>query len=263
MVTLENYEEYMILYGDGELSEEEKKALLEFVRQHPELQEELNMYEATKLTPDTAQVFAGKEKLLKPEGGGRVIAFRQYRSYGIAAAVLLILLLFAARWMKTGQPAIQPIPIAQQPVSNTPSTKSVSQQPPINAPVIRQEESVSLARQGVHSNKKPAVRNTSSTPTELHRLTPVDYALETTVVRAEPADIHRLELPSATITEPLQPEPKNDLLAWLPDEKKEGFEALKENVDQKIEKVKNIKDNLKDTQFALRFGSKELVVINF
>ena len=37
MVNLENYEEYMLLEADGELTESEQKALHAFIERHPEL----------------------------------------------------------------------------------------------------------------------------------------------------------------------------------------------------------------------------------
>jgi len=53
MVNLENYEEYMMMYADGELNEAETKALMDFVDANPELAKELEAYSATKLVPDT------------------------------------------------------------------------------------------------------------------------------------------------------------------------------------------------------------------
>jgi len=75
-------------------------------------------------------------------------------------------------------------------------------------------------------------------------------------------------LPTAenkAIAEPsaVQPRSNSNLFAWLPEEKKEGLELLKENVDQKVGKANQIRENIKDTQLAFKLGNKELVVINF
>ena len=58
---------------------------------------------------------------------------------------------------------------------------------------------------------------------------------------------------------------KRRLPGWLPvnEEKREGLQSLKENLDSRLAKAKNIKNNLKDTELALRIGNKELFTINF
>ncbi len=51
-INLENYEEYFLLYVDNELTEAEKKDVVLFAEQHPELKEELMMLMDTKLAPE-------------------------------------------------------------------------------------------------------------------------------------------------------------------------------------------------------------------
>ena len=81
MVNLENYEEYMMMYADGELNEAETKALMDFVAANPGLAKELEAYSATKLVPDTTMVYANKDQLMKaPPAGGRTIGCLLYTS---------------------------------------------------------------------------------------------------------------------------------------------------------------------------------------
>lgn len=61
-IGLHNYEEWFILYLDNELSATEKASVENFVAQHPQLAEELNMLLSTKLPFDDTS-FAGKEEL--------------------------------------------------------------------------------------------------------------------------------------------------------------------------------------------------------
>lgn len=63
-----NYEEFFILYMDNELSEPERRMVEDFVQQHPDLREELDILMQYKLEPDTHIVFEGKEELLKENG---------------------------------------------------------------------------------------------------------------------------------------------------------------------------------------------------
>src|SRR5687768_12958209 len=63
MINLSNYEEYFILYMDNELDAGQKLMVEEFVAQHPQLAEELDLLLSTKLPMDDLS-FAGKEDLL-------------------------------------------------------------------------------------------------------------------------------------------------------------------------------------------------------
>lgn len=64
-VTLNNYEEYFLLYVDAELDAAGKKAVEVFVAQHPHLAGELDLLMSSKLPAD-AFSFAGKADLLSP-----------------------------------------------------------------------------------------------------------------------------------------------------------------------------------------------------
>jgi len=61
-----NYEEFFLLYVDNELSAQDKIAVDVFLKENPDLQEEMLMLQQSILLPDTF-VFADKENLLKPE----------------------------------------------------------------------------------------------------------------------------------------------------------------------------------------------------
>ena len=60
-----NYEQYFLLWVDGELSPEEMIAVERFIEEHPDLAEELSLLQDTKLVPEEQVVFKGKEQLLK------------------------------------------------------------------------------------------------------------------------------------------------------------------------------------------------------
>lgn len=65
MINRDNYEEFFLMYVDGELSTTDKKMVEVFVQLHPDLQEELAMLQQTVLLPENDIVFADKNLLFK------------------------------------------------------------------------------------------------------------------------------------------------------------------------------------------------------
>ena len=62
-----NYEEYFLLYIDNELSVDQKKRVELFVRENPDLEEELVMLKQSRLIPDESIIFDKKHLLMKEE----------------------------------------------------------------------------------------------------------------------------------------------------------------------------------------------------
>jgi len=60
-----NYEDYFLLYVDNELSIDQKKRVELFIKENPDLEEELVMLGQSKLVPDNSIVFDNKALLLK------------------------------------------------------------------------------------------------------------------------------------------------------------------------------------------------------
>jgi hypothetical protein len=61
-----NYEEFFILYLDNELSSADRRQVEIFVELHPDLGEELQMLQQTRLDADPSIVFEGKNILMMP-----------------------------------------------------------------------------------------------------------------------------------------------------------------------------------------------------
>jgi hypothetical protein len=88
-INLHNYESWMFSYIDGELDSADKETLLNFIREHPSLQEELKVLQSVKFKPDTSIIFEDK-KLLYHRSKTVVIKFWRI---GAAAAALVLLML--------------------------------------------------------------------------------------------------------------------------------------------------------------------------
>jgi hypothetical protein len=65
MINRDNYEEFFLMYVDGELSTTDKEMVEAFVQLHPDLQEELAMLQQTVLLPDDDIIFTDKNLLFK------------------------------------------------------------------------------------------------------------------------------------------------------------------------------------------------------
>ncbi len=64
MINRNNYEEYFLMYVDGELPVQEQQEVLKFLAEHPEFKAEFEEIKMTKLIPEHMH-FAGKENLLQ------------------------------------------------------------------------------------------------------------------------------------------------------------------------------------------------------
>lgn len=62
-----NYEEYFLLFIDNELTVDQKKQVELFVKENPDLEEELVMLQQSRLIPDKSIVFNEKQLLIKEE----------------------------------------------------------------------------------------------------------------------------------------------------------------------------------------------------
>lgn len=267
MVTWENYEEYMVLMADGELDAAGQKELEVFMQQHPELREELALYDRLHLSPDVSVVFEGKEKLLRTEPKARTISFGGWRRYSAAAAILLLLGFAFMRWGAEDTAGEPPV------VSKLPAASAVPTTRPADTIARPKQEPQLSARQKLVPQTAKAVPMPKPQPS------PFEDKVE--VVLPERIELVKVEMPvntpiSATnvtrslpqlpeVNKPAPEQAEPELLAWLPinDEKKEGLNTLSAALSQRFDKVREIRNNLKNTDLAVKLGNKELFTVRF
>lgn len=273
MVNMENYEEYMLLEADGELTGAEQEALQAFIDQHPELKDEMQLFSALKLEPDTSIVYEGKDDLLKtlPGPGKRTISLGSWWTYGAVAACLALALLLFSK--PATEEATDTVAHTTQPVKVDTKTKTKEEFHSTPNPVAIENKQVQQPKTIARTKKK----NTVDVHNEIVDPTPVIEKENIAVVpqKSEPTSYDE-PMPEKKIEEYVQaPEtnnpiqstttienkPKQTLIAFAPvQEKFEGFSDIKQAVNEKVEKVKNITSRIKDTDIQFRFGNKELTV---
>jgi hypothetical protein len=84
-MTLDNYEEWLVLYMDDELTAVQRKTVEEFIAVHPAVKKDLAAFQQIKLQPEKI-IFTNKEILYRRTAGRPVIAMRWW---SVAAAVLI------------------------------------------------------------------------------------------------------------------------------------------------------------------------------
>jgi len=88
-ISLDNYQEWLILYVDNELTTKQKIIVESFAALHPVVQQEFSLFKQTKLQRENEVVFPDKESLYRKEEKTRgVVVMRWWR---VAAAAVLIL----------------------------------------------------------------------------------------------------------------------------------------------------------------------------
>ena len=63
MINLSNYEDWFLLYADGELTVAEQEAVLQFVNGHPDLKEELDLFLSMRFQPETTIKFENEASI--------------------------------------------------------------------------------------------------------------------------------------------------------------------------------------------------------
>jgi hypothetical protein len=87
-VSLTDYEEWLVLYTDNELSPAQKIQVENFVAANPAAKKDLELLQKSRLQPDRAIVFANKKMLYRKEERVRALPPRWWR-YAAAAVLLL------------------------------------------------------------------------------------------------------------------------------------------------------------------------------
>lgn len=257
MITLENYEEWMCLHVDGELDAAQAQALMAFVAEHPELKNELAMFESTKLTPEAIIIFDQKEQLLQPKTIS-FLPFNHWKTWS-AAAVVALLLGFGAQQIlnkatdssSTVAQTIKPIKISKKIVPI--ETESITKKTKKSVRYLNNQAPKTLEYQAI----KPQIELDEMTALAQIELPESILKSETKIEILQPKHFQQEE----NLVLANQEEVKLNWLNALPigDEKKEGIKIISASVLERWESLKATKNKITNTEFALKIGNKNII----
>lgn len=152
-----DYEALMLSYIDGELTPEEESVLQVYLQQHPAARQELALFQATRLTPDTSVVFADKASLYRSSKRRGVPVYRRMGWVAAAAAVVAGLVIWL---LPAGNEPVQKPAVAV----NTPSAVTAPASTPAAVPDITPSAAPDKFADATTTTKAPAVTPKNNQP---------------------------------------------------------------------------------------------------
>lgn len=285
MITLENYEEYMMMHADGELQPHEEVALQAFLNNNPSLKAEMALYESARLTPDHSLVYAQKESLMKPLAEKKVIALPRFRTYAIAAGVaaLIVCTVFALRQGNEGTQDLPPVAttapadhakstITNNPKEalavNTPSTPANDTHSQIQAP--KQEKTTNTLPNNNNTTGIAKAKETQNSYEGLATATRQQVIMNSMEVndmkslpteKTPPAALALVAVPEYELPQ-IEAEEKGSWIDRLPleERKKKNLANVAMAVANKCEQISEFKENITKKHVSLRVEHKNLIV---
>lgn len=155
-----NYSTYFVLYGDDELTNEEKDNVEQFVCQHPKYQSEFELIQQARLVPDNTLTFPDKTYLYRTEeDDSRIIVFPWWR---FTAAAIALLVIGSLAWYISSQ--TNNTDVASQDDKTKPALEIIKPQPKNNAdaPLVKNNIEIpyvavdTLTATDIHSDQQVA-----------------------------------------------------------------------------------------------------------
>ena len=140
MITMENYEGWLMRYADGELDADGRRMVETFLDGHPELKEELEGVAAVRVTPVLATM-PHKERLMKKEAAA-------FAWWHVAAAVALLAITGTTVIFLNRQPEEAPLVAKAKPASVAEAMESEAtpvDTTPAVKPAVRKQKAAAIA----------------------------------------------------------------------------------------------------------------------
>jgi len=148
-INRQSYEEYFLLYADGELNESEKKAVEEFIDQNPDLAGEMSLIQETVFKPDGSIIFENKELLFKDSSSERKIIYARW--FRMAAAAALLIAFSVAGWVFLGDTNMHREPVA---IVKPPEVKNIEHSDVVSSDLEKKQPVQRLADEKKQTGKE-------------------------------------------------------------------------------------------------------------
>jgi hypothetical protein len=174
-INLNNYEEWLVLYVDNELSDGEKVTVEKFAASHPHVQKELDLFGQTKLQPDQFN-FPDKNLLYRNKERVRIISMVWWR---VAAAAILIIAagitLYSVLTTNSSGPEDKIVISKKEQAPNPVKSISPDQEQKQNGPALENEKgqvviSTPVEKAKQQENKKQPVDNLSLSDNQIAKV---------------------------------------------------------------------------------------------
>ena len=212
-ITMQNYEEWMIDYIEGNLTPEQEKAMHEFLAFHPELRAELELFNHTRLTPETV-AFPDKAALKHEEPAGRVITMFSWVRYAAAAAAVVAVFI-GIRYFggEQQQQGIQRY--AQEQYDSNSINRNTTKTSIIESPVKQQQQEYAQTTTPEKNNIKslPKEEVKEQVKREINPIQGIDFAS---------VDQIKSKQKDASLRDMMQQEPENEMVAMTDNQIKTG-----------------------------------------
>jgi hypothetical protein len=148
-INRQSYEEYFLLYADGELNESEKKAVEEFIDQNPDLAGEMSLIQETVFKPDGSIIFENKELLFKDSSNERKIIYARW--FRMAAAAALLIAFSVVGWVFLGDTNMHREPVA---IVKPPEVKNIEHSDVVSSDLEKKQPVQRLADEKKQTGKE-------------------------------------------------------------------------------------------------------------
>ena len=258
MIDITNWEAYLMLRIDDELSPAETAELNTFLAAHPELANEVATYEASVIMPEEQGVFEEKESLYRP-----VSKSFNFRPLLWAAAAALLIAIGVRLTPEKNAPAFVVAPKKENVVSVKPvvlpaQTGGVAVPPAVKSPV--QTGAVVKNKQPQHlAEKAVAIKKEINTPAEMQlAIVPLevqsDRELAVANVLLADAQFQIVETP---IRVAVTPEKTAHFAVQLP-----FLNSIKEAAKEGFPQIQNAREKLRGTETTVMLFDRKLFTIN-
>lgn len=281
MITLNNYEEYLIDYLHGELDENAVTQMEGFLDKHPDIRHEFELLKQTIITPDNDIVFADKHLLLKPAADSFFIRYRaQLAAAAMLTGIVLSVLFLYHKPEGVSESQVKVLKTAEEGVvlpsdtimpgeANKQQVVAAIQKSEKNAPEMRKKSQIA-----------PAVKRISGTKNIQLPKEPEKIARQTEYNKTD--EDRRMEMPIVKTETDSSPIPEKAVQIMTPDNnptpiassshEKNTYELNKQKqpklfraiaqVVKLSRKIKNKKESIANTEITVIVGNKKVINLN-